>query len=87
MKVKELILLLQQENPEDEVLLSQDMEGNNFRTINNGCIGNAIFEKDEETENCEIWDTNWTADEAEEYEENWNEMLKEMPRCIVIYPS
>ena len=36
MKVKDLIELLKEQNPNDEVLLSCDSEGNEFKTLDEG---------------------------------------------------
>lgn len=83
MKVKDLIRELKLLDPELEVILQKDGEGNGYSPLE-GTDENCIYIA-ETTWSGELYDTTWTADEAGMYEEEWIEMLKK-PRCVVLYP-
>jgi len=81
MKVKELIKLLQTAEPEREVYLSRDSEGNSYQALY-GFDTNAILV------DGDIYDDTWTAEEAGfEDEEEW-EILKQEKnrRVLVLWP-
>lgn len=83
MKVKELIRELQLLDPELEVILQADGEGNSFSPLE-GTDENCVYVA-ETTWSGELYDTTWTADEACMHEDEWAEILKK-PRCVVLYP-
>jgi hypothetical protein len=83
MKVKDLIRELQLLDPELEVILQKDGEGNGYSPLA-GTDENCIYVA-ETTWHGEIYDSTWTADDADMDEEEWAKML-EKPRCVVLYP-
>lgn len=85
MKVKDLIKQLQEQDPELDVCISSDAEGNSYSLLSDNCLsGVSIYKKD--GYNVEIWDVDWTSDDACQDENDWEEMKKTYPKCIIIYP-
>ena len=84
MKVKELIEALKDCDPEMEVILQKDPEGNSYSYLS-GVDPSAIEVKSGKYE-IDVYDSNWNADEAGVEEEIWNEYLT-LPRCLVLYPE
>lgn len=84
MLVKELINLLQEENPESVVIIQKDSEGNGFSPLV-GIDGQAIYVADSSWSG-EVYDPEWSADDVMMEEEEW-EKLKQPPRCVVLYPT
>lgn len=83
MKIKELIETLSAYDPECEVVMSGDSEGNVFKTISN-LVSVGIYVP--ENGWCgQFYDDQWDADDACIDEDEWNEML-EGPRTICIWP-
>jgi hypothetical protein len=83
MKVKELIVLLSGVNPEAEVILQKDAEGNGYSPLS-GVDTQAVYVP-ESTWSGEVYDLGWTAEEAGMEEEAWK-LLQEEPSCVVLYP-
>jgi hypothetical protein len=83
MKVKDLIRELKLLDPEMEVIMQGDAEGNNYSPLA-GTDENCIYIA-ETTWHGDVYDTTWTADEAGVHEDEWAEILKK-PRCLVLYP-
>jgi hypothetical protein len=83
MKVKDLIRELKLLDPELDVILQKDSEGNGFRPLA-GTDENCIYVPDT-TYDGYVYDSTWTADDADMDEEEWQEIL-EKPRCVVLYP-
>lgn len=83
MKVKELIRELQLLDPEAELIMQADAEGNGYSPLA-GVDENCIYIA-ETTWHGDVYDTTWTADDAAMDEEEWKEILKH-PRCVVLYP-
>ena len=83
MKVKDLIRELKLLDPEMEVILQKDSEGNGFSPLD-GVDENCIYVEETSYEGY-IYDTTWDADEADMSEDEWAEFLKQ-PRCVVLYP-
>lgn len=83
MKVKELIEQLNNMDPEAEIILQKDAEGNGYSPLS-GADHNAVYIPD-----CtwadDVYSTNWTADEASMTDEEW-EAIKAMPKCVVLFP-
>ena len=84
MKVKELIDALKDCDPEMEVILQKDSEGNSYSYLS-GADPNAIEVKSSKFE-IDVYDSNWNADEAGLEKEIWSEYLT-LPRCVVLYPE
>ena len=85
MKVKDLIKQLQEEDPELEIFISSDPEGNDIREIPESCLGEvSIYQKD--GIDIQTWPMDWSADDACEDEEEWERMKKTYPKGIILYP-
>ena len=83
MKVKDLIRELQLMDPEMEVIMQKDAEGNGYSPLA-GADPNGIYIA-ETTWYGEVYDATWTAEDADMDEDLWEAMLKK-PRCVVLYP-
>lgn len=83
MKVKDLIRELQLMDPELEVIMQGDAEGNNYSPLE-GTDENCVYIADT-TWTGDVYSTTWTPDEADMGEEAWAEILAK-PRCVVLYP-
>ena len=80
MKVKELIAELSKIDPNLEVIMQKDSEGNGYGPLS-GADSNCIYDGED------VWNTDWTADEADMDEKDWELFKKENERCCVLYPS
>ena len=83
MKVKDLIRELQLMDPEMELIVQKDAEGNGYSPLA-GADPNGIYIA-ETTWYGEVYDATWTAEDADMDEDLWEAMLKK-PRCVVLYP-
>jgi len=85
MKVKDLIKQLQEEDQELEIFISSDAEGNYIRIIPENCLGEvSIYQID--GRDVSTWSLDWTAEDADETEENWKIMKNTYPKGIILYP-
>lgn len=84
MKVKLLIEELKTMNPESEVIIQKDSEGNGFSPLK-GTDHEAVYVADS-TWSGEVYDINWTAEDADMNEDEWEDILSQQPRCVVLYP-
>mgnify|MGYP001608235175 FL=1 len=85
MKVKDLIKQLQDQDPELEIFISSDPEGNNIQEIPESCLGEvSIYQQD--GRDIETWSLDWGADDACQDEKEWEEMKKTYPKGIILYP-
>lgn len=83
MKVKELIEELKLLDPESEVILQKDSEGNGYSPLE-GVDGDAVYIP-ENTWSGDVYSTNWSADDADMEEDEWQEILAK-PRCVILHP-
>ena len=83
MKVSELIEQLQTMDPDSEVILQKDAEGNGYSPLE-GADENCVYIA-ETTWYGNVYSTNWTPDEADMDPDEWAEILAK-PRCVVLYP-
>lgn len=83
MKVKDLINALSSIDPDVEVILQKDAEGNGYSPLR-GADSEAVYIADS-TWSGEVFSTDWSADDACMNEEEWNE-IKAKSRCVVLYP-
>ena len=83
MKVKDLIRELQSMDPEAEVIVQKDAEGNGYSPLA-GTDHDAVYIA-ETTWYGDVYSTEWSAEDADMDEEDWQEILKH-PRCVVLYP-
>lgn len=83
MRVKELIDLLKDVNPDSEVILQKDSEGNGYSPLR-GVDDECVYVPE-----CpwsgSIYSLHWTAREACMEPKEWKAM-KRKPRCVVLYP-
>lgn len=85
MKVKDLIKKLQEEDPDLEIFISSDPEGNNIQDIPENCLGEvSIYQK--YGGDIRTWSLDWCADDACENEYEWEKMKKTYPKGIILYP-
>lgn len=83
MKVKDLIQELTSLDPEMQVIIQKDSEGNGYSPLA-GVDSNAIYEA-ETTWFGEVYDSRWSADDACMGLDEWQEILSK-PRCVVLFP-
>ena len=83
MKVKELIKQLERENPESEVILQKDAEGNSYSPLSD-VDGNAVYIPDS-TWHGDVYSLEWSADDACMTDEEWAE-INAKPHCVVLAP-
>jgi hypothetical protein len=83
MQVKELIKSLQAMDPDMEVIMQEDAEGNGYSPLA-GADPDAIYVADS-TYSGDVYDANSTADENCMDEEEW-EALQKQPRAVILYP-
>ena len=79
-ELKEVIANL----PDDmEVVLQKDSEGNGYIPLE-GADSNAVYIPDS-TWSGDVYDMNWTANDACMTNEEWEE-IKTLPRTLILYP-
>ena len=83
MKVKELIEALASCDPEAEVILQKDAEGNGYSPLH-AVDHEAVYFPDS-TWSGHVYSTTWSADDACKSEEEWQDILRK-PRCVVLAP-
>ena len=83
MKVKELLEVLAGVDPEAEVILQKDAEGNGYSPLH-VADPDAVYVSDC-TWSGDVYSMEWSADDACKTEEEWN-TIKAMPRCVVLAP-
>ena len=83
MKVKELIEELKNLNPEADVVLSKDGEGNSYSPVDSIGIGYYIPWN---SYSGDFYNETWDADECCMDEQEWNEM-RELNNAIVLWPT
>lgn len=80
MKVKELIDTLQKFNPELDVWVQRDPEGNSFSPLGGSADDGVVMD------DGEIYSNEWTSHEAcIEDPVEWD-LLKEKNQCVVVFP-
>jgi len=85
MKVKELIEKLNSFDPDIDIILQKDAEGNGYSPLE-GVDGTVIYKPDS-TYSGEVYSKDWTYDEAcFENEKDWIDFKESTPDCVVLYP-
>jgi len=84
MKVKDLIKQLSEMDPELDVIMQKDAEGNGYSPCA-GADNDAIYVA-ETTWSGEVWTPSWSAEDADMEEDEWDEFKQKHPRCVVLYP-
>ena len=83
MKVKELLAALADADPEAEVILQKDSEGNGYSPLE-GADLKAVYVPDS-TYSGTVYSMSWSASDACMTKAEWEE-IKDKPRCVVLYP-
>lgn len=83
MKVSELLEVLTSADPEAEVILQKDAEGNSYSPLM-GADHEAVYIP-VTTWSGEVFSLKWGADDACMSEEEW-ELVKARPKCLVLFP-
>lgn len=83
MKVKDLIAKLCVLDPEMEVILQKDSEGNGYSPLA-GADHDAVYIPDS-TWSGDVYSMDWTASDALKSKSEWEE-IKKMPRALILYP-
>lgn len=83
MKVRELLEILSTLDPEMECIIQKDSEGNGFSPLA-GADPDGIYVA-ETTWFGNVYDANWSAEDADIPEDLWETMLKR-PRSLILYP-
>ncbi len=83
MKIRELMEVLKDLDPEMECIMQGDAEGNDYSPLA-GADPDAIYIA-ETTWYGKVYSTDWSAEDADMSESEWKKMLKN-PRCLVLYP-
>lgn len=83
MKVKDLKKAIDNLPDDMEVILQKDSEGNGYSPLD-GADPNAIY-IEETPWYGDVYDIEWTADEAGFDEDEWNE-IKAKPKALILYP-
>lgn len=87
MKVKDLHEILSElleVDPEMEIIMSKDSEGNTFSPFADWSAGIYVAET---SWYGSVYDINWSADDACMSEEEWIEFLDKNPRSIIFWPT
>lgn len=82
MNVKELIDMLKKEDPEKEIILQSDPEGNSFSPVSR-IDGDCVYDCDDHDK---VYSLKWTAEDADMDEDEWEEFKKEQEQCVVFVP-
>lgn len=80
MNVKELKEAIANLPDEMQIVLQKDPEGNGYSPID-GADPNSVY-----TEDGEVYDMSWSADDACMTNEEW-ESMKVKPRTLILYPK
>lgn len=83
MTVKELKAELENLPDEMEVILQKDAEGNGYSPLS-GADSDAVYDP-ESTYSGDVYDTKWSANDADKSQEEWDEILAK-PRALILYP-
>lgn len=83
MKVSLLLKILKELDPEMEVIIQKDSEGNGYSPLA-GADPEGIY-VEESSWGGYVYDPTWGAEGACMDEEEWQEILK-LPRALILYP-
>jgi len=68
-----------------ECIVQKDAGGNNYSPLS-GADPDALYVPDTKWSG-KVYDTNWSAEEADKHPEEWGLMLlEENPRALILYP-
>jgi hypothetical protein len=83
MKVKDLISALATADPEAEVILQKDAEGNGYSPLDSADL-QAVYVADS-TYSGNVYSLSWSAEEACMSKKEWAQLIRR-PRCVVLAP-
>lgn len=83
MKVRELLAALSEADPDAEVIMQKDAEGNGYSPLAVVDL-EAVYVPDT-TWSGEVLSLSWTAYDADMEQSEWDEM-RARPRCVVLAP-
>jgi hypothetical protein len=83
MKVKELLEALATADPDAEVILQKDAEGNGYSPLS--CADLEAVYIPESTYSGTVYSMGWSANDADMSELDWGN-IKSKPRCVVLAP-
>jgi hypothetical protein len=83
MKVKELIVALKLANPDAEIFLQKDCEGNSYAPLYGADFNGVAVESDGD---YAVYAFGWSAYEADMDEAEW-QSVKRSPRCVVLFTA
>lgn len=83
MKVKDLMTALAAADPDADVILQKDAEGNGYSPLE-GADLNAVYVPDS-TWSGDVYSMDWKAEDACKTDAEWDE-IQAKPRCVVLYP-
>jgi hypothetical protein len=83
MLVKELMEILQEFDPESEVILQKDAEGNGHSPLSFWYSGYYVAES---TYSGSIFADEWSADDCGMDEDEWEKMREDTPLTMVLVP-
>ena len=83
MKIKELKAAIADLPDDMQVIIQKDGEGNGFSPLE-GVDADAVYVPNSPWSG-EVFDTNWTADDACMDEGEWDRLMAK-PRCLILYP-
>lgn len=88
MNVRELkkeLFKLSADYDECEVILQKDSEGNGYSPLD--CVdAEAIYEPDS-SYSGEVYSLNWSADQMDMSENEWEETKRRLKKCVVLAPT
>lgn len=84
MKVKELLEALTGVDPEAEVILQKDAEGNGYSPLHVADLDSVYVPTC--TWEGDVYSMEWSAEDACKSEEEWS-AITAMPRCVVLTPA
>lgn len=83
MKVKELLAALEGVDPEAEVILQRDAEGNGYSPLS--AVDDQAVYVAETTWSGDVYSLGWSADDAGVDDDAWVK-ISSQPRCVVLAP-
>lgn len=81
--MKELLQLLASCNPESEVILQKDGEGNGYSPLQG--VDDAAVYVPSSSYSGDVYSREWSAADACLTEREWSKLLKQ-PSCVVLFP-
>lgn len=84
MLVKDLMEVLQELDPDTQIILQKDAEGNGYSPLAAQGMGYYVANS---TYSGDVYDEDWDADDCDLAQDEWLEMRTENPRVLVLAPT